>query len=221
MTSAAAVVTASDPAAQRFERIYAACHLTVLNTLRRGLANAWQAVVGGFDESVGGVSPEELAQETWLRLWRKWPDLLATARDDRMLIAYALTTARHVLIDHQRTRQMRRRVGECALTTDGWESVRDQLADLTRDGQPEARTLAAETLCEAVTALRSLPQTPQSRDQLDTFLVAMATGATLEATAARLGVSIGVVKMREMRLRQALRAMRATTDAGEPTGTPT
>src|SRR5512146_497406 len=109
-------------AAARFERVYAACHLTLLNTLRRGLASAWQAARGGWDESVGGVTPEELAQETWLRVWRQWPEL-ADARDDRMLYSYALTTARHVLIDHVRHRQMRQRVGECALSDEGWDAV--------------------------------------------------------------------------------------------------
>lgn len=219
MTTATAPT--ADAALARFERIYAACHLTVLNTLRRGMASAWQPMVGSFDESVGGAAPEELAQETWLRVWRKWPEV-ARAHDDRMLYAYILTTARHVLIDHQRGCQMRRRMGERRLSAAGWEAVYDQLADLARAGQPEATALDAESWREALTLVRSLPHTARTHDHLATLLVAMTLGEPQETTAAKLGAPVSTVRQRKLRLRQALRAQRADAEtdaeAGERTG---
>lgn len=203
----------------RFEAFYVACHLRVLGLLRHGLAGAWQSRVGGWDESGGGVSPEELAQETWLRLWRQWPALLAGLQagrlSDQALATYALTTAHRVLIDQQRRRQMRRRNGECALSAEGWELTEAYTPDPARDGQPEARTLAAEALGEALAVLRALPQNDETRDQFGTLVVAMATGEPLAATAQQLGVPISSVKMREHRLRQALRAWRAETAEAE------
>lgn len=222
MTSSAVAPVVSSAAAARFERVYAAFHARVLGLLRHRLASAWQSGVGGWDESGGGVSPEELAQETWLRVWRRWPELLVSAPDDQMVCTYALTVAHRLVIDQARYRQMRRRVGERSLSDDGWEVARQQIADAARDGQPEARTLASEALREALTVLRALPRAAETGDQLDTLVVAMATSATLAATAERLGVPISTIKMRENRLRQTLRAWRAETEvaqeaAGEPT----
>lgn len=216
MTSALATALATAPItphAQSFEQVYATLQPAVLRLARRQLILSGSAARAGV-YGVGGVSPEDIAQQTWLKVWQHWPDLAGRSAPARA--AYVLRTTKHLVIDHQRQRAMRGRVGEVALTADRWEIVNDTTASRARETQPEAAALDAAVREETHALLGQLDaDCGVGRRYSAHLLDALLIGESPTETARRLGVTYGVVKTGQWRIRRALRQHAAASTASE------
>lgn len=187
-----------------FTAIYASAQSSLLIYLRRQMAQSSYL-------SASGLSPEDIAQETWLKIWRQWPSL--TFRDPAAAFAYLYSIARRLLIDALRRQQMARRHGERTLTDELWSWACQHVAVDAPDDQPEVCALRYETQAQ----LRVMVEHALNADGHATgatgrdpvrdraLLDAWLDGEPMRVTAERLGVTIAVVKARQSRIRQMLR----------------
>jgi RNA polymerase sigma-70 factor (ECF subfamily) len=122
----------------------------------------------------------DLAQEVALRAWRR----LATLSDPRSFTAWIRRIAANAARDHLRRVAVRRE---------------EELEQLASDDDPHA---AAERRAELRLMLAALEDEDAEVVEL---LMARADGISVEALAARTGLSEGALKMRLMRARKRLR----------------
>ena len=218
-TPTTATVTANtDSFTNSFEAVYAQLQPLVLRLARQELqvgprgTELRTVVVYGAQ----GVSPEDIAQQTWLQVWRNWDTL--RGRDLRLITAYTLRTAKHLVIDHQRRRGMAWRTGERPMNQELQEDVIDRLSPTdVRADQPETAFLDAEAVAEAVAlAVRVAAHRSTSISKLlaPKVLVSLLLDETPAETAARLGISYNAAKTAVWRLRHLLRDHRAALTSG-------
>jgi RNA polymerase sigma-70 factor (ECF subfamily) len=125
----------------------------------------------------------DLAQEVAFRAWRR----LATLSDPRSFTAWIRRIAANAARDHLRRVAVRR------------EEELEQALELASDDDPHA---AAERRAEFRLMLAALEDEDAEVVEL---LMARADGISVEALAARTGLSEGALKMRLMRARKRLR----------------
>jgi RNA polymerase sigma-70 factor (ECF subfamily) len=138
---------------------------------------------------------EDLESEVWYSIAR---DLGSFSGDERAFRAWALTIARHRMIDAARRRS--RRVDTLPIV------------DIDRASEGDASTLATyeAELAEALDVLRSLPSS-----QAEVLALRVIGGLTVSETAEALGKSEGAVRVLAHRgLRQLAERARAHVDAG-------
>src|SRR5487761_1943783 len=181
-----------------FETFYGRAWPTVLRDIRRRV---------GRHVGLVGPAPEDIAQETWMRIWQRWPQL-AFATDDAAF-RYALTVARNCIADHLRRYRMMRRRGQIAMTDECWSWAIDTVPDMRPDMQPEARMLRIDAHDGlAATVERILARDGQFVRQPEfarELLRATLADEPYHVTATRLGVTRSAVTAANRRLRQAIR----------------
>jgi|tagenome__1003787_1003787.scaffolds.fasta_scaffold19761551_1 RNA polymerase sigma factor (sigma-70 family) len=181
----------------------------LVRAARAGDSAAWTRLVERFDHVVRGVARsfrlapadvDDVAQETWLRLFRH----LDSLRQPAALPGWLTTTARRISL-----RQLQSPVRE--LLTDD-PRVGDQVAG----ERPESQLLAAERRAILAGAVATLPERHR---RLITLLAADPTLA-YQQISALLGMPIGSIGpirarcLRRLAMDPQLRALRATAAAG-------
>ena len=136
----------------------------------------------------------DLAQDVAVRAWQR----LGSLQDERSFTAWIRRIAANAARDHLRRMAVRR------------EDALDSAVELASDDDPHHE---AERMAEIRLMLAAL----ESEDsEIVEYLVARANGESVEALAARSGLSEGALKMRLMRARKRLRVRLEQLRRGEP-----
>ena len=139
----------------------------------------------------------DVTQETFLRLWRRGPDV-----DDERLAAWLTRVVHNLCIDHTRRAQtVRNRLGRPDPTA---------LDELT--ASPDARHTDNDERQEMLAALQTLPAETRS-----IMLMHYYQGLKLREIADLLGKNVSSLKVRIHRARKSLREVLDETASGNPT----
>ena len=181
--------------------------------LRRGDLNALSELIARYQNRLyryvlrmvrQPAEPEDLFQQTWLKVVEKIRSYDASRNVD----AWLFTVARNLAIDHLRRIRLQS-LDETLADTEHAGTVSDQIP--SRDHAPFDRALAAERRMQIGEAMAALPMTYR-----EVLTLRFEDEMKIEEIAQITGMRVSTVKTR---LRRSLEQLRYTLEAGYPRGT--